>query len=114
MQLRAALKVDKQVLFVMPPKIGLLEGCSRVVGICGTDEKCSILVSEMGFDAAINYKKENVTQRLRELCPAGVDVYFDNVGGDISEAVISQVSSQATLFVSSPELFPILLTLVKF
>lgn len=72
-------------------QIGHLEGCSRVVGICGTDEKCSILVSEMGFDTAINYKKENVMQRLREVCPAGVDVYFDNVGGDISDAVISQM-----------------------
>ncbi|XP_044291716.1 prostaglandin reductase 2 isoform X2 [Varanus komodoensis] len=73
-------------------QIGFLEGCSKVVGICGTDEKCTILVSEMGFDAAINYKKENVAQRLQELCPAGVDVYFDNVGGDTSDAVISQMN----------------------
>lgn len=72
-------------------QIGRLEGCSRVVGIAGTDEKCSILVQEMGFDAAINYKKGDVSQQLRELCPGGVDVYFDNVGGDISDAVISQV-----------------------
>nr|XP_009686372.1 PREDICTED: prostaglandin reductase 2 [Struthio camelus australis] len=72
-------------------QIGRLEGCARVVGIAGTDEKCSILVSEMGFDAAINYKKGNVAEELRELCPDGVDVYFDNVGGDISNAVISQV-----------------------
>lgn len=61
------------------------------MGIAGTDEKCSILVSEMGFDAAINYKTGNVAQQLRELCPGGVDVYFDNVGGDISDTVISQV-----------------------
>lgn len=66
-------------------------GCSRVVGICGTQEKCLILTSELGFDAAINYKEGKVAEQLHELCPAGVDVYFDNVGGDISDAVISQV-----------------------
>ncbi|XP_019407492.1 PREDICTED: prostaglandin reductase 2 isoform X1 [Crocodylus porosus] len=76
-------------------QIGRLEGCSRVVGITGTDEKCSILVSEMGFDAAINYKKGNVAEQLRDLCPAGVDVYFDNVGGDISDAVISQMNQNS-------------------
>ncbi|NWH76655.1 PTGR2 reductase, partial [Piaya cayana] len=76
-------------------QIGCLEGCSRVVGIAGTDEKCSILVQEMGFAAAINYKKGNVAEQLRELCPSGVDVYFDNVGGDISDTVISQMNQNS-------------------
>ncbi|XP_077766085.1 prostaglandin reductase 2 isoform X1 [Canis aureus] len=73
-------------------QIGHLMGCSRVVGICGTQEKCLLLTSELGFDAAVNYKKEKVAEKLRELCPAGVDVYFDNVGGDISDTVISQMN----------------------
>ncbi|NXG49882.1 PTGR2 reductase, partial [Psilopogon haemacephalus] len=76
-------------------QIGRLEGCSRVVGIAGTDEKCSILVQEMGFDAAINYKKGDVAKQLGELCPGGVDVYFDNVGGDISDTVISQMNQNS-------------------
>jgi prostaglandin reductase 2 len=75
----------------LPPQIGHLLGCSRVVGICGTQEKCLFLTSELGFDAAVNYKTGNVAEQLREACPGGVDVYFDNVGGDISNAVISQV-----------------------
>lgn len=62
-----------------------------MVGICGTDEKCQVLVHEMGFDAAVNYKKDNVAEKLLEYCPDGVDSYFDNVGGQISEVVISQV-----------------------
>ncbi|XP_030070846.1 prostaglandin reductase 2 isoform X2 [Microcaecilia unicolor] len=76
-------------------QIGRLEGCSRVVGISGSDEKCSILVSELGFDAAVNYKRGNMTQKLREFCPAGVDIYFDNVGGDVSDVVLSQMNQNS-------------------
>lgn len=73
-------------------KIGRLDGCERVVGICGSDEKCQILVSQLGFTAAVNYKKGDISAALKDSCPNGVDVYFDNVGGPISDTVISQVS----------------------
>uniref|UniRef100_A0A8C5NVD4 15-oxoprostaglandin 13-reductase n=1 Tax=Jaculus jaculus TaxID=51337 RepID=A0A8C5NVD4_JACJA len=76
-------------------QIGRLLGCARVVGICGSQEKCLLLTSELGFDAAINYKKGNVAEQLRETCPAGVDIYFDNVGGDISDTVISQMNQNS-------------------
>jgi len=76
---------------VLLPQVGRLDGCSRVVGICGSRAKCAALVEEMGFTAAINYRLDDVPARLRECCPDGVDVYFDNVGGAISDAVISQV-----------------------
>lgn len=64
----------------------------RVVGICGTDEKCSALVEDLGFTAAVNYRQEDVPARLKECCPDGIDVYFDNVGGAISDTVITQVT----------------------
>lgn len=73
-------------------QIGRLDGCSTVVGICGSEEKCRALVSELGFSAAVNYRQEDVSARLRQCCPHGVDVYFDNVGGDISDTVISQMN----------------------
>lgn len=63
----------------------------RVVGICGSEEKCKALVKDLGFSAAINYRQEDVPTRLRECCPDGVDVYFDNVGGVTSDTVIAQV-----------------------
>lgn len=73
-------------------KIGRLDGCERVVGICGSEEKCQTLVSQLGFTAAVNYKKGDILPALRDSCPNGVDIYFDNVGGPISDMVISQVS----------------------
>ncbi|KAJ7391397.1 hypothetical protein OS493_018441 [Desmophyllum pertusum] len=70
-------------------QIAKLEGCGIVIGICGTDEKCRFLTEEMGFDVAINYKTtKNISEHIKMKCPAGVDVYFDNVGGEISNEVI--------------------------
>lgn len=73
-------------------QIGRLDGCVRVVGVCGSDEKCKALVEDLGFSAAINYRLEDVPTRLKESCPNGIDVYFDNVGGAISDAVIAQMN----------------------
>ncbi|XP_040916538.1 prostaglandin reductase 2 [Toxotes jaculatrix] len=74
-------------------QIGRLDGCVRVVGVCGSDEKCRALVEDLGFSAAINYRQEDVATKLRECCPDGVDVYFDNVGGAISDTVIAQMNN---------------------
>ena len=68
-------------------QIGGNEG-ARVVGIAGGPEKCRFVVDELGFDACIDYKGEDVPARLRELCPGGIDVYFDNVGGTILQAAL--------------------------
>lgn len=72
-------------------QIAKLLGAGRVVGICGSDAKCLYMKTQLGFDAAINYKTENITQRLEETCPTGIDVYFDNVGGSVSEQIIPQM-----------------------
>ncbi|HUD52373.1 NADP-dependent oxidoreductase [Parvibaculum sp.] len=68
-------------------QIAKLKGCT-VIGIAGGDDKCALLKSELGFDHAINYKKEAVGKALRAAAPKGIDVYFDNVGGDILEACL--------------------------
>ncbi|WP_119418732.1 NADP-dependent oxidoreductase [Desertibaculum subflavum] len=75
-------------------QIAKLKGC-RVVGIAGTDEKCRWLTAELGFDAAINYRRENVLEALRKHCPKGIDVDFENVGGDILDAVLTLVNNYA-------------------
>ncbi|QRF24298.1 NADP-dependent oxidoreductase [Alicyclobacillus sp. TC] len=76
-------------------QIAKLKGC-RVVGIAGSDEKNQYLVSELGFDATINYKTSpSIRKELAELCPQGVDIYFDNVGGDITDAVFLQLNDFA-------------------
>ena len=76
-------------------QIAKLKGC-RVVGIAGGEDKCAFLTNELGFDAAINYKTtENLRKALKEACPNGVDVYFDNVGGAVSDAVMTLINFQS-------------------
>ncbi len=64
-------------------QIAKIKGAAKVVGIAGGAEKCRYIVDELGFDDAIDYKNESVADRLRETCPKGIDLYFDNVGGSI-------------------------------
>jgi hypothetical protein len=77
-------------------QIAKIHGC-RVVGITGSDKKTKYLIDELGFDAAINYKTSNLVKALNEACPNGVDIYFDNVGGDISDAVLSLINNHARI-----------------
>jgi len=79
-------------------QIAKLKGC-RVVGIAGGKEKCSYLIDELGFDGIIDYKNEDVLAGLKRECPKGVDVYFDNVGGDILDAVLSRLSFKARVII---------------
>lgn len=72
-------------------QIGKIKGC-RVIGIAGGEEKCRFLTEELGFDAAIDYKNEDVARRLDELAPEGVDINFEQVGGPIMEAVMSRMA----------------------
>lgn len=68
---------------------------ARVIGIAGGRDKCEWLVSELGFDAAIDYKSEDTAQRVAELCPDGLDVYFDNVGGEILDIALANLADRA-------------------
>lgn len=72
-------------------QIAKLKGASRVIGSAGSDDKVRLLVEEYGFDAAFNYKNGPVSKQLREAAPDGIDVYFDNVGGDHLEAAIGSL-----------------------
>ncbi|WP_392891801.1 NADP-dependent oxidoreductase [Streptomyces sp. LN699] len=76
-----------------------IKGASRVIGSAGSDEKVTLLTEKYGFDAAFNYKNGPVGEQLKEAAPEGIDVYFDNVGGDHLEAAISslKVHGRATL-----------------
>jgi NADPH-dependent curcumin reductase CurA len=79
-------------------QIGKLKG-ARVIGIAGGQEKCRWLVEELGFDAAIDYKGEDVRRALREHAPKGVDVFFDNVGGEILDAVLTRLARGARIVI---------------
>jgi NADPH-dependent curcumin reductase CurA len=79
-------------------QIAKLKGC-RVIGIAGGQDKCRALLEEFGFDAAIDYKSENLRTALREHAPGGVDVYFDNVGGDVLDAVLTRLARGARIII---------------
>lgn len=79
-------------------QIAKIKGC-RVVGIAGGKEKCRYILEELGFDAAIDYKNENVVTRLKEECPKGLDVYFDNVGGEILDIALSKLRMHARIVI---------------
>src|SRR5437879_1898949 len=74
--------------------IAKIKGC-RVIGIAGGREKCGWLTKEAGFDAAIDYKNEDVGDALSRHCPKGIDVYFDNVGGDILDDSLARLANGA-------------------
>ena len=73
-----------------------IAGASKVIGIAGGPEKCRTIL-ELGCDAAIDYKSENVAERLSETCPKGIDYYFDNVGGDILSACLDRLAMGARI-----------------
>jgi len=75
-------------------QIGKINGCF-VIGIAGSDEKCKYIVDELGFDGSINYKTQDVSAELARLSPTGVDVYFDNVGGPVTDAVLENLALKA-------------------
>jgi NADPH-dependent curcumin reductase CurA len=79
-------------------QIAKIRGC-RVVGIAGGPQKCAYLVDELGFDAAIDYKAEKLPAALREHCPSGIDVYFDNVGGETLDACLARLARHARVVI---------------
>jgi NADPH-dependent curcumin reductase CurA len=79
-------------------QLAKIHGC-RVVGIAGGADKCRYLVDELGFDAAIDYKSEDVRKALRQHCPKGLDVYFDNVGGDILDGALANLARHARIVI---------------
>ncbi len=80
-------------------QIAKLQG-AYVVGVAGTDRKCEWLTGELQFDAAINYKRSSVAASLAELCPGGIDIYFDNVGGEILDAALGVMKDFGKVVIS--------------
>jgi NADPH-dependent curcumin reductase CurA len=79
-------------------QIARLRGC-RVIGVAGGPEKCRWLTEQARFDAAIDYKHEDVGERLSALCPDGIDVFFDNVGGEVLDAVLARIARGARVVI---------------
>ena len=79
-------------------QIAKQKGC-RVVGIAGGADKCEFVVKELGFDACIDYKNGSVKDGLKQHCPNGVDVFFDNVGGEILDTVLTRINMKARIVI---------------
>jgi len=79
-------------------QLAKIKGC-RVVGIAGGPDKCRWVVEELGFDACIDYKSGSVRDGLKQHCPDGVDIYFDNVGGDILDTVLTRINRKARIVI---------------
>jgi NADPH-dependent curcumin reductase len=77
-------------------QIAKIKGC-RVIGTAGGKDKCDWLINEAHFDAAVDYKSEDVGARLSELCPNGIDVFFDNVGGEVLNEVLARINLNARI-----------------
>lgn len=79
-------------------QIAKIKGC-RAVGIAGGSKKCRYIVEELGFDAAIDYKNENVYDGIKKHCPQGIDIYFDNVGGEILDTALRRINLKARIII---------------
>jgi hypothetical protein len=79
-------------------QLAKIKGC-RAVGIAGGAEKCAYITGELGFDAAIDYKSGDLLAGLREHCPKGIDVYFDNVGGDTLDVCLTRLAPHARVVI---------------
>ena len=79
-------------------QIAKIKGCT-VIGIAGGPAKCKYLTEELGFDGAIDYKNESVILKIKEHAPKGIDVYFDNVGGDILDAALARIRMHARIVI---------------
>jgi hypothetical protein len=78
-------------------QIARARGAGKVVGIAGGEEKCSEVVEKYGFDECVDYREARLTQRLREACPKGIDLYFDNVGGDVLDATLANIAMHSRI-----------------
>lgn len=79
-------------------QIAKIKGCN-VIGLAGSDEKCRWLTDDLGFDGAINYKTQDIGAALDTLCPDGIDVYFDNVGGEILDLCLARIATNARVVI---------------
>ena len=86
-------------------QVAKARGAGKVVGIAGGPEKCAEVVERYGFDECLDYREENLRQRLRAACPSGVDLYFDNVGGEILDTVLTTLALRARIVLCGACLF---------